>query len=166
MDPVFKQLQMFIEFAAKELGLKEIPTIFFAGDKENQFNAFGHTKGDDITVRVTDRHPGDVMRTIAHELVHYLKNNYPNESVKDEDEANALAGRIMRKYNLKTPKVFKMKPIDGDVVKEDGAVAVNSVAGGGVANFDPMLNTGKQPMKRKALNDIIGPRANRKRRDR
>lgn len=161
MNKVFDQLQDFIEFAAKELGLEEIPTIYFAGKKENKYNAFGHAKGDEVHVRVTDRHPGDIMRTIAHELVHYLRNTQ-NESVAHEDDANALAGRLMRKYNIKNPKIFKMKPVEADAIKEDG-VAANCIGSGGIAMVDPVMKAGV--MKRvapKRLSDIIGSKAEKK----
>lgn len=164
---IAKELQKFIEFAAKELGLEEIPIIYFSGHKEDKFNAFGHTKDENITVRVSERHPGDVMRTIAHELVHYLRNGQQNENTEKEDDANALAGRIMRKYNIKNPKLFKMKPIE-NLKETESLVSTTSLGGSGpqnpassIAMPETMLMAGKM-IKRKKLTDIIGSKAIRK----
>ena len=169
-------LKGFVKFVAKELGLKTVPTIKFVGKSEDKFSAFGHTKGTDISVRITDRHPNDVMRTIAHELVHYYQNT-TKKNIGSEDQANALAGRIMRKFNVAHPQIFKDKPFKANIV-EDGIVGAanamggsSSVAGtGGIDTIDPklfnnpMTRQNKPPRK---LRDIIGrDSANEKRADR
>lgn len=168
-NKVAKELQKFIEFAADELGLKQLPIIYFTDKKEDKFNAFGHTKGADVHVRVTDRHPGDVMRTIAHELVHFLRNTQQNENVKHEDDANALAGRIMRKYNISNPKLFKLKPVESLKETEslgagnsEGPQGMGSTSLGPIQGFDHLLRAGKI-FKRKTLSQIIGPRSERNR---
>lgn len=58
----------------------------------------------------------DCMRSLAHELVHYkqdIKNEIPKEQVSDnndgvpiEDEANAVAGIIMRKFGRNHPELY------------------------------------------------------------
>jgi hypothetical protein len=135
-------VKSFINFAAKHLGLTTLPQINLVGSSENSKNAFGHflgdRKGTKITVRITGRHPIDVMRTIAHELIHYkqqISGVRMGERMK-EDEANALAGRIMREYDTTYPGTFKDKPIHED--GEAGGLAANHT-GGGVENIDPIL---------------------------
>lgn len=151
-------IKNFVSFAAKHLGLKAVPKINFVGSVENKKATFGHflkdNKGESITIRVTDRHPIDVMRTIAHELYHHkqrLSGVNHSERVK-EDEANAIAGRIMRAYDTKYPGAFNLKPIKEDT----GSV----VAGGGEMvvgtgdNSDPSKPLA-QPLFKKKLRRIV-----------
>jgi hypothetical protein len=169
MSKQLKHLNMFINFAKKELGLPSLPTIHFAGSEQNSKRAFGHSQGDEITVRINDRHPGDIMRTIAHEMTHFKQNLLKSKGEQmREDEANALAGRLMRKFNTNHPEVFKDEEIDD--IGEDIASAIpanvmgasSSTHGtGGIDTFDPLLTAGKT-IKRKKLSDIIGPSAMRK----
>lgn len=69
---------------------------------------FGYWDGDNnlIVICVKDRHPTDVLRTLAHELVHVAQNHVSPLNSSDgvtgsdiENEANALAGIIMRLWN-------------------------------------------------------------------
>jgi len=162
MSASIKYVKDFIRFAVKHIGLTTVPTIHLVGSSENKHNAFGHflgtRKGTTISVRITDRHPIDVMRTIAHELIHYhqrIKGVTKSEQMK-EDEANALAGRIMREYDNAYPHVFKAKPIGN--IREDGA-AMSTGAGisGSAGDPDPsnplakpLLNKNKTAMLRRA----------------
>jgi len=143
----------FINFAAKQLGLTSLPKINLVGSAENSKNAFGHflgtRRGTSITVRITGRHPIDVMRTLAHELIHYkqrVSGVRASEQMK-EDEANALAGRIMREYDTTNPKAFKDQPI----MKEEMGVAamggaVNNIGDKQIAMIDPLLMKSKKKM--------------------
>jgi hypothetical protein len=146
-------VKKFVNFAAKHLGLTSLPKINFVGSSENSKNAFGHflgtRRGTSITVRITGRHPIDVMRTLAHELIHYkqrVSGVRASEQMK-EDEANALAGRIMREYDTTNPKAFKDQPI----MKEEMGVAamggaVNNIGDKQIAMIDPLLMKSKKKM--------------------
>lgn len=160
MSASLKHVKEFIRFAVKHIGLTTVPTIHLVGSSENKHNAFGHflgtRKGSSITVRITERHPIDVMRTIAHELIHQHQRNKgvaKSEQMR-EDEANAMAGRIMREYDNAYPHVFKAKPIGN--IREDGEGApINSMGdGAGIAKFDPILFKKKKEagiLRRKAV---------------
>jgi hypothetical protein len=172
------KLIKFANFAARKLGIKKLPKINFVGNTEDTMRAFGHFIGDkkesrkdSITVRTKGRHPIDVMRTIAHELVHYKQIGSNKTERMKEDEANAMAGRIMRDYDSLNPKEFKDKPI-----KEDSAVPVNSmgtsssIAGsGGIDTFDPMLSKNKMfnrlPKKSRKLRDILSKETNNEKKE-
>lgn len=59
-----------------------------------------------IVVSCLDRHPLDVVRTLAHELVHRaqaeIRELTPEDGITGSDienEANALAGILLRLYN-------------------------------------------------------------------
>ncbi len=54
----------------------------------------------------------DIMRSAAHELVHHQQNQNKklNQNVKDiggpiEDEANAVAGQLIKKFGYAHPKL-------------------------------------------------------------
>lgn len=70
-----------------------------------------------IKVYINDRALVDVMRSIAHELTHYMqdkqgrlnqKNNMDNNKAGSpiEDEANSKAGEIIRKYGETHPEIY------------------------------------------------------------
>ena len=117
-------LHHFITFAVKELKLKACPKIRFVGHEEDSKDAFGHSDGHEVVVRVKGRHPIDIMRTIAHELTHVKQGTTMHGDQQREDNANAIAGRIMRKYGIAHPQFFKLKDIPEEVVS---AVPVNSM---------------------------------------
>lgn len=173
MQSVIKQLNDFVKFAAKELSLSKLPKIHFVGNKENVKNAFGHSIGDKIYIRITDRHPIDIMRTIAHELIHVKQTQMGKHGEQfREDEANALAGRIMRKFDTTYPNVFKAKATPSNLKETESAIPANAMGGsssthgtGGIDTFDPLIrfdvgnkkfNPMKSLHKRKKLRDIVG----------
>ena len=66
-------------FMRGKLGLKTNPEIIFHEDEENAKDILGKTAhyqpdSRQITVYVTNRHPKDIMRSIAHELIHHCQN--------------------------------------------------------------------------------------------
>ena len=63
----------------KQLGFSNIPNINFIEDQENAKDMVGRTayydpNTTDITVYVTNRHPKDIMRSVAHEVIHHSQN--------------------------------------------------------------------------------------------
>ena len=78
-----QNLQPFIDslqkFAQKRLGFKYPPKLFLKQDQENAKSVFGKTAYYDpneksITLFTTGRHPKDILRSFAHELVHHCQN--------------------------------------------------------------------------------------------
>ena len=70
---------LLIPHMQKQLGFNHPPTINFAEDSENAQDMFGKTayynpSTSEITVYVTNRHPKDIMRSVAHEVVHHAQN--------------------------------------------------------------------------------------------
>ena len=102
----------FINFCKDQLSLKSSPPIKFVSDTED--TTFGYfdndTKG--IVIQNTGRHQMDVMRTVAHELVHYKQDQTYDRELNgedgspDENQANALAGVILRRWGQKNPTLF------------------------------------------------------------
>jgi hypothetical protein len=105
----------FCDLAKTELGMEELPPIKF-GVGEGLTNTFGFYDLDgEVFVEVLNRHPMDIFRTLAHELTHHRQNSegvLHSESGKDgsdhENEANSMAGVIMRKFAKKRPDLFSV----------------------------------------------------------
>lgn len=101
-------LNRFLPFVKKYLGLKDLPYIeTISGAESRRMKSFGCWDGEKIKLNVADRHPMDAMRTLAHELVHHAKGHTNGEDGSDdENEANAVAGDIMRKFARANPDLF------------------------------------------------------------
>jgi|694.fasta_scaffold47230_5 hypothetical protein len=108
-DDFRQQINDFTRWAIKRLGIESKPRIRISSDKASveQHRTFGSTKpSGEIWVYSGNRNTADVMRTLCHELVHYRQfetGSAQSEMDQDhhlriEDEANALAGRLMREY--------------------------------------------------------------------
>lgn len=110
-------MQEFLKLAKQELDLARLPKITWINDPKvsDTNNSFGkYTNGDKIIrVVLRNRHPLDVMRTLAHELTHYKQDLDRKLDARSgdtgspiENEANATAGRIMRIFSNRYPKAF------------------------------------------------------------
>jgi hypothetical protein len=114
-------IDKFIEFAASELQLDELPDIDLQDGNEIsvKHKSFGGYGNKHITVTLSNRHIMDCCRTIAHELVHYrqdMNNELTQDSGNDgsphENEANAQAAVIMRKWGKMHPNLFKQPAVE------------------------------------------------------
>jgi len=120
----FAILHDFIRFAAEDLELKSLPKFDFAFDSKRsvEHKSFGgYAPGaEHITVTVKNRHINDVLRTLAHELVHFkqdLDDELRDENAgatgsPQENEANARAAVIMRNWGKKHPDYFDKEAIE------------------------------------------------------
>jgi len=110
----------FILFCLAHLELNDnLPdlTVVISGDKE-KFKTFAFYTTDTKIAAVygVGRHILDVFRSLAHELVHFKQdiNNEisqeeagdENDGVRIENEANSVAGVIMRKYGREHPELY------------------------------------------------------------
>jgi hypothetical protein len=109
-------LKRFIVFLKRELTLTiDIPYILIDDpDFSKKNRAFGMMNSDGIVyISIINRHPLDILRTVAHEVVHYKQSikrvaMNPNPGSPSENEANAKAGEIMRKYGKLHPELFDL----------------------------------------------------------
>lgn len=103
-----KKLNEFVKFCKKELELKTVPTISIQNGRNGLKTTanYDYTKENKIVkVNAKGRALVDVMRSIAHELVHHrqwlqgkLEVKPPDIGGEIEDEANAVAGQLIKKY--------------------------------------------------------------------
>ena len=111
----------FLPLAVKHLNLTTLPKIKFNNTtKHGEQASFGMYVPDDdcIMLVIANRQPVDILRTLAHELVHCQQRN--NGRIDDEsgrtgspieDEANAEAGVIIRNFAKQHPQYLSLKPV-------------------------------------------------------
>jgi hypothetical protein len=107
----------FLKFACKELDITSCPKINLiqepvSNNISNSFAAYSPDKKR-IFLYVKNRHILDILRSLCHELVHHIQNlkgelndNSGETGSPQENEANSVAGQIMRKYNKTHPELF------------------------------------------------------------
>ena len=107
---ISSMLDKFLDICCEQLELDEIPVIQFVAQNEMSGSSFGQFDGS-IKVVHTGRHPIDVFRTLAHELVHWKQALMGveldgSDGSDTENEANAIAGTIMRVFGKLYPEQF------------------------------------------------------------
>ena len=65
--------------ACKKFNIKSTPKLILRQDKENGSKTLGRTAYYDpenltIVIYITNRHPKDILRSFAHELIHHVQN--------------------------------------------------------------------------------------------
>ena len=106
----------FVNFAKEFLGITDDIKIELAFERtpDLKTTAYYSTLGK-LVVYAKDRAIVDVMRSVGHELVHHKQNLEGRlvNTVKDgedgspiENEANAVAGVIIRKYGKIKPEIY------------------------------------------------------------
>jgi len=117
-----KIISEFLIFVKKFLELDELPAINLIKDSDYsiKYSSFGGYSPTDksINVMISNRHIQDTLRSTAHELVHYkqdinneLTDDSGNDGSQQENEANATAAVIMRKWGKLHPEYFALEPI-------------------------------------------------------
>ena len=133
-------LDDFINFAKKDLNIKYDVDIEFRDDKGEKQEikttaVYQYSDKDpesdvaDIKVHAGERYLNDIMRSVAHELVHHqqnengkLKGKISNVGGPIEDEANSVAGELIKKYGELHPEIYDEEEIDAEFTEEDGGI--------------------------------------------
>jgi 8-oxo-dGTP pyrophosphatase MutT (NUDIX family) len=120
-DNFLSVMRDLLPIAVRVLKLKSLPKIKLLGSSNENKPTFGYFDQDQyvISLAVQDRHPVDIARTFCHELVHYrqhitqgLDQNSGDTGSREENQANAHAGVIMRLFNQRYPEYFDHSSID------------------------------------------------------
>jgi hypothetical protein len=115
---VQNHVNTFRDYVSKELGISHLPEVKLINDKADALvnTSFGKYHPDEkyIEVNIADRHIADILRTLAHELVHHKQNEEgklhreAGETGSDfENEANSKAGVFMRNYGKNNPGIYE-----------------------------------------------------------
>jgi len=112
-----KVMAAFVNFAKKELGIDDGIKVALAYNRTPDIKTTAYYNLDGfVKIYVKDRAIIDVCRSIAHELVHHKQNleGRLKDATKDgedgsdiENEANAVAGVIIRKWGKKHPELYE-----------------------------------------------------------
>jgi pyrimidine deaminase RibD-like protein len=110
-------IEDFMIYCADQLGIDK--DINLRVRRDPQWSVRNKTFGryndgtNELEVGIGGRHIMDVLRTVAHELVHQKQNQHEQvpmdagaDGSKYENEANAQAGVLMRKYGKLHPELF------------------------------------------------------------
>jgi hypothetical protein len=112
-------LKQFIGFAIKELGIQKPPTsLTLSRDNKmaKEMHSFGsfNPNNDKIWLYVKNRNMADLLRTLAHELVHRkqaedgrIDYNSGETGSEIENEANAQAGVLLRKFGKQNEEIYQ-----------------------------------------------------------
>jgi len=131
----------FIDFAVNALELQSPPKVTFTDDKElaRNMHSLGayQPKTDELLVVKGPRLMADILRTLAHELVHRKQNELDPLGKEDgetgspvENEANAAAGVLLRKFGEYRPEIFE------EDVKEKADYKIYCDMDGVLVDFD------------------------------
>lgn len=111
-------LNQFVDWVCDQLKIEIVPRVKFGTDLADvkKKRTFGSTNGDgDIWVHIANRNTADTMRTLCHELVHHKQfeigtahsNMTKDQTQSIEDEANSIAGRMMRDYGSQHEEIYE-----------------------------------------------------------
>ena len=115
-------LNKFIKLLQDNYPLKKEITIMFLGDQIGGMSTGSRNEKSELKVLAKGRLNRDIMRTLAHEWVHEYqmsvqkREHGPNIGGKNEDEANAFAGRLVKMFEKDNPdlehKMYESKSIN------------------------------------------------------
>ena len=108
-NQILRDVREFLKWAKAELGIQGPIRVHLRGQRltGGSHTSFGGFDLQDhsITISYSGRHILDLLRTLAHELVHARQHQTRPMNSEDgltgsdaENEANALAGVLMRKW--------------------------------------------------------------------
>lgn len=109
----------FLNYCCEVLAIEEKPSINYITDSnfpQESFSFGNYTPGEfKIGVYINNRNLADILRTLAHELVHH-KQDQLGQLTPDagetgseiENDANASAAMLMRDYGRKNPNIYSV----------------------------------------------------------
>lgn len=142
LSKIKASLRDFYPYAQKQLGFNRPVRLFIRQDQQNAQDVLGKTAqydptSDLIVVYITNRHPKDILRSFAHELVHHTQNcegrlgdlttepGYAQKGQGMELEKEAYLGSILvrnwednKKSRRNTMNEQELKDLIGSVINE------------------------------------------------
>lgn len=116
-DNKFGHVKNFMDFTMNKLGIQSPVKVTMTGDrKRHGLKTLAHFNNNNshCVVYSKNRNIADILRSIAHELVHksQFEKGQINGPVQDiggpiEDEANAVAGQLVKEFGYKNPQIFE-----------------------------------------------------------
>jgi predicted nucleotidyltransferase len=126
--------EKFMAYACNELQIHNPPTFevrYEYGEDQPSFGAYVPSKHH-ISINPSNRNVVDVLRTLAHELVHAKQNEMgllqPDSGEtgsEHENDANAIAGILMRDYGKQNPNIYNIGMLNESINKTAGVWDTN-----------------------------------------
>ena len=112
-------IKHFLKYCKRELNIQSLPSIKLIHDPKFVLDnrSFGgyYPDTNTIDVYVGNRNMADYLRSLAHELTHHrqrelnmLEPDSGETGSEVENEANAMAGIIMREYGRLNPNIYEV----------------------------------------------------------
>ena len=107
-------MNKFMKFLQKHYPLKNDITVIFTGERFGTMTTGSRTSNSELKILTKNRLNRDISRTLAHEWVHEWqrstkgKERGPDIGGENEDEANAEAGSIIKKFEKANPNDEEM----------------------------------------------------------
>jgi Zn-dependent peptidase ImmA (M78 family) len=123
MNPSLKPIVAdFVKYCQTELNMQELPSIKLITDKNwvAQNRSFGEYNPEQRSIKVyyANRNTADILRSLAHELVHHRQEELgmieamSGETGSEiENEANAMAGILLRGYGKQNIKIYDLENV-------------------------------------------------------
>ena len=105
-----KYIQDFIKFLFENYPLKKNLEIIFLSKRVGNMTTGSRSQKNEIKVLSKGRMMRDILRTLAHEWVHEYQIDImgrkigPNIGGINEDEANSIAGKLLKIFEKKHPE--------------------------------------------------------------
>lgn len=116
LDLMEDKIDDFVDFVSGDLELDDNFTVDITNDSDDVETLASYDINDnEVTVLGKNRSLPDIIRSVAHELVHHKQNERGEltgrqEEGEDgspwEDEANSKAGEIVRKFGKENPEIY------------------------------------------------------------
>ena len=104
-------VKKFSKLLQREFPLKNDLKIYFLNKQKGEMSTGARRSDNVIKVLVGDRMNRDILRTLAHEWVHehqmdvLKRKKGPDIGGRNEDEANAFAGRLVKMFEKENPEM-------------------------------------------------------------
>ena len=165
-----KHLETFVDFVVKELGIKNEVNIDYTEDKSkvDTTAVYRYEDGEnedienaEVTVYTKERALQDIMRSVAHELVHHhqneegeLKGKIQNVGGPIEDEANSVAGELLKKSGLQYPEIYGEEEFSADEEFTEQDEGGGATDGGGESSTNASVSTWETGLTRGPSNQL------------
>ena len=109
-------LKEFILFCCKEGGINEPTIVYLRGTRDEKLKttASYNPNNHEVNIYCKGRHIVDIMRSLAHELMHMkqmienrLYDNSGDDGSSEENEAHSFSGLMIRKFGKIEPKIYE-----------------------------------------------------------
>jgi hypothetical protein len=115
MDNINKYtIVKFLKFVNDELSLNQPFKVKLVTQRDGDLKTYAYYDPNNGLIKVYCKNRGmaDVLRSIAHELIHHHQNqsgklDQPTQDIggEVEDEANSVAGQLVKKFGYANPKL-------------------------------------------------------------